>query len=247
MHKAKCLGLIALCLVSLAAFPAPKATSAEYQIYAGNFPPYVYPSKGQMTGPYYEIVHEINTKTGQLKPTRMLIWSRAISECMKPGHLTFPVARIRERDTKLQWIGPIQTVNLVFLKRKNDKRIYRDLEEFRKSRIGIITGMAGNRFLEELDFNNLIHTPNPLGMFKELFANNVDAVYYLKAPSYASILGYLEKQDKDIDAVLVYQSLNLYLACSTDIPKEVVALWQAELDRMKADGRFKAIMDKYGY
>jgi polar amino acid transport system substrate-binding protein len=162
-----------------------------------------------------------------------------------PGYALFNINRTEERESTVQWLGPLQSSVTHFYENKNAPTGVKSLEETKN--VGTICVLRGNvhhRFLEKQGFKN-IYPANSYVNCVEMLA--------LKRVSITPIsnLSSLLRIDRNPDARLLQKTpvevmeSKGYLAFSKETPSEVVKAWQLVLDGLVESGRYDELVEEY--
>jgi len=216
----------------------------ELKIVTGELPPYAYTKDQRIQGIATEIVNELVIRTGHPGNIKMLPWARAIMESTYDMHLTYPLARLPYRETMYQWIGPILSDWFSFAVLESNRQIFSAFESFRQLEIGVNRGAPTEKRLRENGFQNLFSMSSESKNAQMLLHGKFDAWYTttLMIPHTMMLLGEDENQ---IRIAFTDIQINMYIVASLDTPEEYVREWQTQLEAMKNDGTYNAILRKY--
>lgn len=220
----------------------------SFEVMTENYPPFNYKDKnGKITGITTDIVNEIMKDTQEDYPIKMMPWARAYKSIInKPNKVLFSMTRTPKREYLFKWVGPIANNSFVFYARSDSKISIDTLDEAKdeKYKIGTYLDGANEEYLRSQDFYNIYSVPNDLLNLKKLIKGRID----LWAAGETQGL-YKAKQlninPSEIKQIFKIKETQLYIAFSRTTPNSLINLWQSELDKIKADGRYEAIMNKY--
>jgi polar amino acid transport system substrate-binding protein len=118
----------------------------------------------------------------------------------------------------------------------------RTLEDARKLRIGTYNGDARDEYLRVRGFN-VDPAPNDITNPRKLLMNRIDlwAAGFKRGSTVLKRNGWEDK----IVPVLSFNRVQVYLACNTAVPTELVDEMNAALEAMARDGTMKSIDRKY--
>jgi polar amino acid transport system substrate-binding protein len=221
---------------------------SAYDIMTENYPPFNYANKdGKIEGLTTEIVNEIMKNTENEYPIKIMPWARAYQQIInKPNKILFSMTRTPEREYLFKWVGPIASNSFVFYAKSDSNIQLNSLEDAKNDnyKIGTYLNGANELYLKSKNFYNIYSVPDDLLNVKKLIKGRID----LWAAGETQGL-YKAKQlninPKKIKKVFKIKETQLYIAFSRTTPTSIIKQWQHELNKMKKDGRYKKIVDKY--
>lgn len=223
---------------------AANAQQKEIKIVTSELPPYAYTKDGHISGVATDIVRDLMIRAGFTGDIYSIPWKRAISESAH-SRLMYPLAKTPDRLTHYKWIGPIMKDQLVFVVRASDTRIFNHIEDFRRLKIGVNRGAPTELRLGKLGFRNIDSAATEGQNLEKLLAGRFDvwfaSLLVLKGASQRLGIG-----DKELKVAFTDQHLEQYIGASPDIEDKTISLWQKNLDEMKSDGTYQAIMKRHG-
>ncbi len=225
---------------------AVHASAQDFSIMTEEFPPFNYTENGKVTGLSSDVMMELTKRLGHSNDVKVLPWARAYNMIQKKdGVILYSMTRTEARENMFKWVGPVAPNKWVFFAKKGKGLQINSLEDAKKvKKIGTYKDDAAETFLKENNFTNLESVVDDLANVKKLNADRIDLwiVGELQGVFKAkSVLGDASAFEKVFDV----KKTQLYIAFSKSTPDSVIAKWQAELDKMKADGTYDALMEKY--
>ncbi len=212
-----------------------------------DYPPYNYQNEnGKLEGISIDIVKEIIKKTGDANNIELLPWARSYKNIQdKKGQVLFVMTRTKERENLFKWVGPVAFNDWVLFASSDSNIHPTSLEDLKKSNyiIGAYKDDACELFLKTNGFKNITSVSDDILNVKKLTNKRIDVwiVGEYQGIIKAKRLGLHNKIKKVFDV----QRTELYIAFSKDVPDNVIAIWQKELDVLKANGVYQKIIDKY--
>ncbi|HCY84877.1 MAG TPA: amino acid ABC transporter substrate-binding protein [Desulfobacteraceae bacterium] len=234
-------------LVALLCCLIPVSVSAQtFSIMTEEYPPFNYTEEGKLTGLSSEVMAELIKRMGHPDNIKVLPWARAYNFIQnKEGMILFSMTRTEQRESLFKWVGPVAINKWVFFAKKGSGIQVASLDDARNvKKIGAYKDDAAEQFLKNEGFTNIESVVDDLSNVKKLAAGRIDLWIVgelqgiFKAKSVAGDAAAFEK-------VFDIKETQLYIAFSKTTPDSVIAKWQAELDKMKADGTYDAILKKY--
>jgi len=221
--------------------------ASQYFVMTEELAPLAFKNNDKIEGLSVEIVTEIlkilNIKTDIL----LLPWARAYHEILtKPNQVLFSMSRNNERENLFHWVGPIIEDKVYFYSPKNSTLNITTIEEAKKApEIIVSRGFPEHQFLQNNNFKNLSLIVSPNQGFKLIAANRSDLMPAGELTMVPSLkkLNIAPELIKNTNVSLF--SHYLYIAMSIDTDHAEVARWQNALDKMKTDGTYDSILEKY--
>ncbi len=231
--------------VFLLCCPAVFAGSITMQ--AVVYPPLVYEVDGEVRGVAPEVVRAIQRELGAADPLVIVPWLRGY-ELVQSGRrqALFAIVRIPEREKLFKWVGPIFSEGDYFFQRRGAGLKVRTLEDARRvARIAVRRDGYTHQALKAKEFVNLDVGPSYDSSYRKLLQRRVDLVL-MGERTYSYMVRKAGLNPGDFERTdCRFAESSAWLAFSRDIPDETIARWQAALDKLKADGTYAAIMDRY--
>lgn len=202
---------------------------------------------GEPTGFMVEMVEAIARDAGDEATVSLFPWRRAFQAAQEePNRAVFPTTRTPEREPLFQWVGPLYVVEWVLygLSSASLPEINRIEDAAGVPGIGVYNGDARERYLRQLGFDNLVVAPRPASLWRMLeqrritllVASNILSVPMLEGAGLTAA---------DLDKVLTFREVELYLAFSPATDPAVVERWQASFERLTASGEIQRILDAW--
>ena len=225
--------------------------AAPLHIICAQWPPYEYSGKdGKPAGFSVEILQAILNDLAIKNTVEFYPWKRAYLKTLNtPNTLLFTVARTPDRENKFKWVGPIgsREVYLWKLKSRTDIRV-NNLQEAKNYLIGTTRGYASETDLINKGFmlnEHLDSVTVPQQNYEKLYAGRIDLIIDLELTAYYGIL----KTGLDFSqlerSILITSGTDLYFAFNVETPQETVEKFQTSLIKIKENGIFDKILQKY--
>jgi polar amino acid transport system substrate-binding protein len=188
-------------------------------------------------------VREAMQRAGVDYSIELLPWKRAyLAAQQRPDACVYSTSRTPEREGLFKWVGPTAVAEWVMMARADSKLKLRSLEDARGLRIGTYNGDARDAYLRARGFR--VDAANEdLANAGKLLLDRID-LWAASLRSGSTILtryGY----DKKIVPLLVFNRIELYLACNPAVPDAVVARLNAAFEAMARDGTARRIERSY--
>lgn len=244
------LGLWALAWTcpSLAAGPGPGGPARRagpLRLLSEEFPPVNFTSDGRPSGLAVELVQALLQRLGDNLPIEFMPWARAYREAQGPQPVAlFAAARIPERESRFQWVGPIVSFYSSFYARAGAERLRRFDDARRATDVLVVRDWYTAQQLASEGFRNLRYVADPVQGLRMLLAGRAP-LFAAERISMPATLASAGIEPALLEEVYTFASSDGYIAFSPGTPRRTVAAWQRELDAMKRDGSFQAIYKRW--
>ncbi|MET1079969.1 MAG: transporter substrate-binding domain-containing protein [Pseudomonas sp.] len=222
------------------------AQAGPLRLYTEEYPPLNFSRDGQADGFSTEVVREILRGTGQQAQILVVPWARGYRQAQtQPDTGLFVTMRTRERERLFQWVGPLTVNTTSFYALKGSALRLAHLDDARDAGdIAVPRDWYSHQLLEAEAFTNLYPVADPEQMVRMLKLGRVRliAVDDLSLPALLASGGL---RPEDVQLLLTFVRTHSYIAFSPQTDGRLIERWQAELDRMKADGRFAVIYQRW--
>jgi polar amino acid transport system substrate-binding protein len=222
-----------------------KASAAQPRLHlmTESSPPMSMRDGSKVVGSGTDKVREVMRRTGTAYTLELLPWRRAYTLAQQePQACVFSTTRTPGREHQFKWVGPTDEAEWVLLGRADRDYQLRTLEDARNLRIGTYNGDARDEYLRARGFNvDAAQTDavNP----RKLLIDRIDlwAAGFTRDPNLLKRNGWEHK----IVPVLSFNRVQVYLACNSAVPTELIARMNAALEAMTRDGTMRRINRKY--
>ena len=237
-----------LSCVSMIGISQAIAEGGTLTIITEDWPPYNYEENGEVKGFSTEIVQAILKELNLSYEIQLLPGARGEKLLDEGAHvMNFSLFRTSERKNQYKWIGPIAEDAVYFYKKKGNPIDIQTLEDAKNvKRVACRhKGLVFN-VLQKEGFTNLALTTNPDDIIKKVVMRRVD-LSVSETP--LGVKYWLRKLNFPADALeqtpVKLVEFPLYIACTKDIPDEVIQQWQEALEHIKASEMYTQIYNKY--
>lgn len=222
-----------------------------------SLPPLNYEQDGKVVGFSSELLDLMAREADVTVHKQVLPWSRAYDMVGRQGNtLIYSLARTPEREALFQWVGPISERRILLYRHRDRPDIaLKTLDDARPYRIGVARDSASAKALIKLGFsiNGLQDTLGPgldLGTndelnMKKFMARRFDLLVSLDwAAAFNAKNAGLSPDDLQPVWVLD-DSLSYWYGVNMATDPDVAKRLNAALQRLKADGRYLQLKQKY--
>lgn len=213
-----------------------------------DYPPITYRDQdGKISGLAAEILEEIMNRQGvEYRDLQLLKWEEAYAKAVRtPNTILFSTERTPEREKLFDWVGPIGSNKTCFYAPKNSALKIEDLGQAKAvAKIATCSSWFSEQSLKDQGFTNLQSFNDPKENIKKLANKEVDLSVFtdMSFPNLARQAGY---SPDDLKPVYQLMETPFYIAISKGTDPDLAKRWQAEFDRIKADGTLAGIYQKY--
>jgi polar amino acid transport system substrate-binding protein len=244
LAAATVLSLLAAGAAAAQAQTAPRA-GALYITTESAAPSSMEDSEGQVIGVATDKVRAALDRAGLAYTIDLLPWKRAYAAAReRPDACVYATTRTLDRESLFKWVGPIDSVEWVLMARANQRFSLRTLDDARPYRIGTYNGDARDQFLRSRGFR-VDPAPNDLTNPRKLLLGRIDlwaAALRVGSPVLEQN-GWAGK----IVPVLVFNRLEVFLACNRAVPDEVIARLNAAFVALEHEGVMQRIERAYDH
>jgi len=232
----------------------PAQAEVPLRVVTEEFPPFQYIEDGHLTGVCVEVVQAVLAEAGIQAEITMMPWARAQKTAKEEENvLIFSLARTEAREKDYKWVGQIDEAhNQIFATAGSPIEISR-FDDLKDHVMGVVIGDLREDYFVERGFivgKNLQAVRSHASLYAMLAAKRLDLW-----PENDLAMAYIVRQSGRDPATAVKPVWNLpdvtpysgdFMAFGLSTSDSVVARLKAALDRIKSDGRFAAIMRKWG-
>ncbi|WP_086481953.1 substrate-binding periplasmic protein [Oceanospirillum sanctuarii] len=240
-----CLGLL---LASVQAY-GKGAYFPQLTVVTESFPPYNYQVKGEPQGMSVEVLQAVLQELDyprQKYDLQFMPWVRAYRKALnQPNVLIFSIARIPEREELFHWVGEIAPYRTSIYKlRQNPIRIT-SLDDAKSYEVGVSQQDVIYTYLRSEGFAHLDVIGSDLLNIRKLKHQRIPLIAYDEAAFNFAMRS--DANPNDFEQVLSIKPLSgsLYMAFSEGSDQELIEQFEAALKRIKADGRYQKILQRY--
>lgn len=243
----KTIGKIFCCLLIFLAMSGLASTD-ELKIWTVGEPPGNFvDEKGEITGLSVDYVREIQRRVGNKSDIRMLPWQRIyLTALNKPNIVLFSMARTPEREDKFHWIALVMRKPWAFYAKKGSGLRIKSLEDAGKvGKIGVLRGDVRAEWLGRKGISNLDEATDHKLNIEKLLRGRLDLIFYSPHGA-AHICRELGVDFDELEPMLFpHMSLSHIAMSKNGTPPETVRLWQETAQKIKDDGTFQKLAEKW--
>jgi len=210
-------------------------------------PPQNYTENGEVKGLAVELLQMMWDKLGQKhQEIQVVPWARGYKEVQnKYNTVLFAMTRLEEREKLFKWVGPIRTTRYALITRKESRLKINSLKDIKQRSIATIINDGTEVFLVNKGFRvNIDQSSDLKSAIQKLDLGRTDLIAYGEQ-NLKYFMANNGLNSKNYKTVYILTKSSDYFAFHKETPDNVIRKFQAALDAVKAEGRFKAIEQKY--
>jgi polar amino acid transport system substrate-binding protein len=202
-------------------------------------------SEGRVVGISTDKVRAALERAGLSYTIELLPWKRAYAAAReRRDACVYSTSRTPEREDQFKWVGPIDSADWVLMARAGSRIALHALEDARPYRIGTYNGDARDGYLRSRGFR-VDPAPNDLTNPRKLLLGRIDlwaAALRVGSPVLEQN-GWAGK----IVPVLVFNRIDVYLACNLAVPDGVIARLNGAIAVLEREGAMNRIERAYDH
>jgi polar amino acid transport system substrate-binding protein len=241
------LRLLACCLLLT---PCARAEPIELQILTEEYAPVSFLRDGVADGMAPELVRALLQRLGETASIQVVPWSRGFHTVQRtPGTALFVTIRNAEREPLFKWVGPVLlTQDSYYALKGSGLKIEHPQQLNEVGPIAVPRAWFSYQELSAAGMPNLLGVTEPEQMFRMLRHGRVKLIvadnlsFYARGEAARQVDGLGED---DVEVVYPYRASEGYITFWPGTEDAVIERWQTELDRMKADGSFSRIYQRW--
>lgn len=235
----------ALILAALLACLGGPEPAAGFQVLTVEEPPASYlDAQGRAAGFSVEVVREIQRRVGSDAPIQVQPEGRVLHAAeTRPEVAFFSFSRTPEREDRFHWITLLLEKPWVFYCAAR-VRAAQSPEAMRTLRLGVVRGDVREAWARRQGFQAVDTAADPEGNLRRLLLDRLDCI--LTEPA---VLAYecrrIGCDPAGFSAVPAAVTSQVFLAMSKGTPEAVLHAWSRAAQKMKEDGTFLALAQKW--
>ena len=229
------------CLLFCNAIAAPPPIA----LYTLEWAPYIRydAARDRTEGIISDIVEEAMKRIGRTYAAPVIVpWARGLAKtALTPDTCLFPAARVPERETLYQWIGPISKNHWALFARTADHLHIKGIDDLKGYEVGVLLGDFNVSYFSSHGVRVAVVPDDRLNP-RKLQRKRID----LWAAELLVGQRMLREQGiTDVEPVFSFVDVDQYLACNHSMPKDEVARLNDIIKTMWTDGSIARIYARY--
>jgi len=218
-----------------------------------NYPPYNFKENKKLQGISIDLLDQIfknlNSKQS-INNIPILPWARAYNYTLNnKNNVLFSMTRTKKREKLFKWVGPITNTRIVLFAKKSKNIKIKSFQDIKKNKIGTVNNDIGEQILHKMKIDQKqIYQVSGINSLERLLLmlqrDRIDLLCYEETV----IKWELKKiglKISDFETVCKIEEAELYYAFHKDTPDEIINKLQNTLDKIKDNGKYQIIIDKY--
>jgi len=211
-----------------------------------SYPPFNYAGPDGVTGLGGDLLKEICRRLDIPFEVELLPWSEGYALTQETSNaMLFSTIINDERKDLFKWAGPYASINWYFYASADHPVSLGSLDDAKLvGKIGVIPDYSITQYLEESGFQNLVYCTDQADAMNQLLQGEVDLCPCGEFAAQSA----LESLGKTIYSVIPEITIRIemvYFAFNKQVPDQVVADFQREIDRTKTNGFLQQLTEKY--
>ncbi|MFZ6654122.1 substrate-binding periplasmic protein [Undibacterium sp. TJN19] len=227
-------------------FMSSLASAQELQIFTEDWPPVSFGNGNKADGMAVEMVQALQARIGSSHPVQVVPWARGYKALLEePNTLLFTVGRSEEREKLMILLGPVAiSTTSLYTRKGNAARLQAMGDDIQKLKVGAYRSSIFADTARKKGFQNIEQAPTPQVIANMLLAKRFD-LWVEGSLVVSSVLKEIGHSVDEVEKVKVLDSLELYLAFSTQTPASTIKAWEDALRWLKKEGHFARIHQKW--
>ncbi|STQ91627.1 substrate-binding periplasmic protein [Iodobacter fluviatilis] len=232
--------------IALLAFCCASTLTHALTIYTENWPPVNYMAGNKVAGMAVEIVQALQNRLGNKDPIQLVPWVRGYKALLEgPNVMLFSLGRSSEREQLMVMLGPIAiSSTCVYTRKGNTERLLALGDSIYNQAIGTYRGSIFVDTAAKKGFTRIDLAATPQMTAAKLMGKRFD-LWIDGSVAVSSILKEIGHSADEVEKVMTLDSLELYLAFSTQTPARTIKEWEEALSWLKKEGHFQKIHRKW--
>lgn len=218
-----------------------------------NYPPYNFKHNNKLQGISVDLLELMFKKLESkksIKDIRLLPWARSYYNLQNiKNSALFSMTRTKQREHLFKWVGPISPTTISLISKKSHHIKIDSVNDIMKYKIGVVRDDIGEQTLIELGISSKqlddVGGINALDkLIKMLDKDRFDMLAYeenVRLWKYKK----MGLDPKLYEVVYQLKKASLYFAFHKDTSDKLIIQLQNLLDKIKEEGKYQKIIDKY--
>jgi len=217
-----------------------------FQFITEEYKPLNYLENDTLKGLAPDLLREICTDLNIPFSVQVLPWDEGYALIQEADNaVLFSTMLNSTRKDLFKWAGPIASLDWVFYSTPSNEVALASLDDAKKAgKIGVVKDYAITQYLVQEGFTNLVYCTDNIDAFDKLLKKEIDLFPSDKITAEAA-LEMLNRSIYSVTSGLVIRTDLIYFAFNKNVPDDVVADFQQEIDKLKENGTLKALTQYY--
>jgi polar amino acid transport system substrate-binding protein len=239
--------LLLIVLIFIALLHPVHGSDTDLTYLTEESPPENYTENGELKGLAVELLQLMWDKLGQKHhEIKVVPWARGYKDVQnRPNTVLFAMTRLEEREKMFKWVGPIRKTRFALIARKESRIKINSIGDIKHYTIATIINDGTEVFLIKKGLKEHLDQSSDLkSAVQKLNLGRADFIAYGEQ-NLKYFMANNSLNPKDYKTVYILTKSSDYYTFHKDTPDSVIKKFQAALDSVKAEGKYKAIEQKY--
>lgn len=218
----------------------------KFRFITENYKPLNYIENDTLKGLAPDVLREVCKGLNIPFSVEVLPWDEGYDLVQKADNaVLFSTMLNATRKDVFKWAGPLASLDWLFYSVSGNRFGLGALEDAKKiGRIGVLKDYAITQSLIQAGFSNLVYCTDNIDAFDKLLKGEIDLFPSDKITAEAALKD-LEKSIYSVAPELIIRTDLIYFAFNKNVPDDVVADFQEEIDRLKDNGTLMTLTRQY--
>jgi ABC-type amino acid transport substrate-binding protein len=223
----------------------PENYRFKFKFITENFKPLNYQEGSEVKGLAPDLLREICSSLNIPFEVSVLQWEQGYQAALNTGNaVLFSTVLNVDRKDLFKWAGPYASLDWEFFTSSPSEITLSSLEDAKSFRIGVIKDYAIEQYLVREGFTNLVYLNDNNEAFDKLLKKEIDLLPADRITAEAALTS-IGRTFWDVTPIMTILTDLVYFAFNKEIPNDVVADFQRELNRLRNNGRIQQLYQKY--
>ena len=218
----------------------------KFKFITENYKPLNYQEGTEIKGLAPDVLREICTDLNIPFEVSVLPWEEGYQSALSTGNaVLFSTILNSTRKDLFKWAGPIASIDWVFYSSSPSNHTINSLDDAKAvAKIGVIKDYSIEQYLLEQGFTNLVYVTNNVDAFTKLLNGQIDLFPSDKITAEAALQS-INKSIWSVTPSLTILTDLVYFAFNKQVPDDVVADFQSEINKLKDNGKLQKLYQKH--
>jgi polar amino acid transport system substrate-binding protein len=218
------------------------AQAETLRLLTEEYPPYNFSENGAVKGASVEQAELMMKALDAEYSFEILPWARALSLTEnQPWTCLFTTGHDEERDKRFKWVEPLLADRMVMVRKAGSGVNPSNIEEAKRFTVGTQRDDFSFNFLKKNNFPKVDLAADMETTERKLVNGRIDLMMTSE-----KTFETMRDQGQPLESALVLEGKLYGFACNLNVPDELIAKMQSELDTLIANGTQDRIFAKYG-
>ena len=224
----------------------PESYRFKFQFITENYKPFNYQEGSELKGFAPDLLREICASLHIPFEVKVLPWDEGYQQALNNSNaVIFSTVLNAGRKSLFKWAGPIASIDWEFYAVSSTDISLTSVEDAKSvRRIGVLKDYASEPYLVQECFTNLVYLEANVVAFDKLLKGEIDLFPSDEITARAALQS-LDKTIWSVMPLMTFMTDLVYFAFNKQVPDDVVADFQAAIDRLKENGTLLRLYQKH--